>query len=456
MDGTVALIADRQRGLITRAQASSIGLDSDRIQYRLDSGRWTQVHENVYRVGGAPDSVELRRLAAVLAVGPVAAVSHRAAAEMHGLWTLASPVVEITTTRDQSPELDVVVVHRLADLHPRWITVVDGVPCTTVARTLVDLGAVMSEPVVAECLDRARGRGLVTVSAVETARAGCGAAGEARCRSDPSRPRASPCVRTGRGRVRGADGAGLLAEQELPAAVPEYEVWTEFGAFVARVDFAYPELRLAIEVDGFAAHSSVDAFRRDRTRQNALVAAGWTVLRFTWTEVNDNSPSVGRMIRVCSPPPRRLSPLFLARKTGNSAVLRAKNEDEERRGSGAVLHEAVGVGEHDRHEVLGGADAEAAAQAPALAVVGHVVAAAVRAPQQRGNRVPRMRGELGRRRVVAGHCDDVGSERPHLGDDRVERLDLRDLAGPVAVLAGRVGVLVVQEEVVVVGPGIAA
>ena len=98
---------------------------------------------------------------------------------------------------------------------------------------------------------------------------------------------------------------------------------------------------------------------------------------------------------------------------------------------------------------------EAAAQAPALAVVGHVVAAAVRAPQQRGHRVPRVRGHLGRRRVVAGHRDDVGSERPHLGDDRVERLDRGDLAGAVAVLAGRVGVLVVQEEVVVVGPGIA-
>ena len=91
--------------------------------------------------------------------------------------------------------------------------------------------------------------------------------------------------------------ARLLSTQGLPPAVPECEVWTDAGAFVARVDFAYPELRLTIEVDGFAAHSTVDAFGRDRARQNALVAAGWTVLRFTWTEVDTSSPDVGRTIR---------------------------------------------------------------------------------------------------------------------------------------------------------------
>jgi REase_MTES_1575 len=90
--------------------------------------------------------------------------------------------------------------------------------------------------------------------------------------------------------------ARLIAAQGLPPAVPEYRVWTDAGQFVARVDFAYPELRLAIEVDGYEAHSSVEAFRHDRTRQNALVACGWTVLRFTWTEVDAGAPHVGRTI----------------------------------------------------------------------------------------------------------------------------------------------------------------
>jgi hypothetical protein len=295
-DRAAAALADRQHGLITRLQALAIDFDPDRLQRRLDRGRWVSVHDGVYRVGGAPESVEQRRLAAVLAVGPVAAASHRAAAELHGLWTASPPTIEITTTRDQSPELDGVVVHRLADLHPRWITAVDGVPCTTVARTLVDLGAVMPESVVARCLDRALGRSLVTVSAVESARRavarqGRRGAGVIRRVLVPHLA-CEPVAGVFEARM-----ARLLAQQELPPAVPEYEVWTDSGAFVARVDFAYPELRLAIEVDGFAAHSSVDAFRRDRTRQNALVAAGWTVLRFTWTEVDDCSPTVGRTIR---------------------------------------------------------------------------------------------------------------------------------------------------------------
>jgi Transcriptional regulator, AbiEi antitoxin/Protein of unknown function (DUF559) len=295
-DRRLAMLAERQHGLFTKAQAESIGLSLNAIKRRLRSGRWVLTHEGVYRVGGVPPAAGQRMLAAVLAVGPLTAVSHRSAAELHGLWTPVPAVTEITSTRDHSPELDGVAVHRLADLHPRWITAVDGIPCTTVARTLVDLGAVMPESVVARCLDRALGRSLVSVSAVDNARRAVARQG-----------------RRGAGVIRRVLGphlacepvagvfearmARLLAQQELPPAVPEYEVWTEGGAFVARVDFAYPELRLAIEVDGFAAHSSVDAFRRDRTRQNELVAAGWTVLRFTWTEVDDGSPLVGSTIR---------------------------------------------------------------------------------------------------------------------------------------------------------------
>jgi hypothetical protein len=154
----------------------------------------------------------------------------------------------------------------------------------------------MPEKVVAEALDRAHGRGIVSVASVKTAldavaRQGRRGVGVMRRVLEPHLA-CEPVAGVFEARM-----ARLLASQELPPAVPEYEVWTDAGAFVARVDFAYPELRLAIEVDGYAAHSSVDAFRRDRTRQNALVAAGWTVLRFTWTEVNGNSPHVGRTIR---------------------------------------------------------------------------------------------------------------------------------------------------------------
>jgi hypothetical protein len=296
IDRRLTSIARAQFGLVTRAQALSEGFEPHHIDHRLASGRWSLVHVGVYRIGAAPATTAQRRLAAVLAIDALAVVSHRAAADLHGLWLSIPTIVEVTTTDGLSPELEGVTVHRMADLHERWITKVDGIPCTTVARTLVDLGLVMPHKHVDQCLDRALGRGIVSVASVKTAldavaRQGRRGVGVMRRILEPHLA-CEPVAGVFEARM-----ARLLSAQGLPPAVPEYEVWTAGGEFVARVDFAYPDLRLAIEVDGFAAHSSVDAFRRDRTRQNALVAAGWTVLRFTWTEVNGSSPHVGRTIR---------------------------------------------------------------------------------------------------------------------------------------------------------------
>jgi very-short-patch-repair endonuclease len=76
----------------------------------------------------------------------------------------------------------------------------------------------------------------------------------------------------------------------------QHEVW-HAGRFIARIDAAYPERRIAVEVDGFEAHSSPEAFQRDRTRQNRLVALGWTVLRFTWADVVQRPAIVAQTIR---------------------------------------------------------------------------------------------------------------------------------------------------------------
>jgi hypothetical protein len=100
-DRHVAELAQRQRALITREQAARAGFTDDEMPGRLDRGLWIRAFESVYRIGGSPDSVDQRRLAAVLAVGPDAAVSHRAAADVWGLWWSNPPVIEITTTRGQ-------------------------------------------------------------------------------------------------------------------------------------------------------------------------------------------------------------------------------------------------------------------------------------------------------------------------------------------------------------------
>lgn len=90
--------------------------------------------------------------------------------------------------------------------------------------------------------------------------------------------------------------APLFRRHRLPRPIYQYVVRVD-GRFVARVDFAYPEVRLALEVDGHDNHRTPSDFRRDLNRQNLLVAAGWTVLRFTWSDVVQRPAEVAATIR---------------------------------------------------------------------------------------------------------------------------------------------------------------
>ena len=91
--------------------------------------------------------------------------------------------------------------------------------------------------------------------------------------------------------------AELLRRAGLPAAVFHYVVRTHAGLFLAEVDFAYPEIKLAIEVDGFGAHGTPRAMAKDFVRQNGLVPYGWRVLRFTWRQVTRQPEMVAKAIR---------------------------------------------------------------------------------------------------------------------------------------------------------------
>ena len=138
----IAARAGAQHGLITLAQARSAGMSEPAVKRRLGSGRWIRLHGAVYAVAGSPRSAQQALLAACLAAGGTVAVSHRSAAGLLGLVDSDVGLVEITVARAQGPLPAGVVVHRIADLNHRWITAVDGIPCTVVERTLVDLGAV--------------------------------------------------------------------------------------------------------------------------------------------------------------------------------------------------------------------------------------------------------------------------------------------------------------------------
>jgi hypothetical protein len=301
-------LADTQLGVVELKQMVARGISRRRVERFLESGLLVRLHAGVFRIRGAPETYEQRLVAACLAIGPEAAASHRAAAMLHGLLSYRERPVEVTTTRVRSPEREGVVVHRLADLGPRWVTTVNGVRVTTVARTLVDLGAVASPRTVEAAFDKATGRKLVTYrdvrdAMVAVARQGRRGVGTIRPLVQDRIGRALPAG------VFEARMTSLFRNHGLGSAEPEYTVTDEHGGFIAVVDFAYPDRRLAIEVDGYEFHSAPKAIRHGNTRDRLLAAEEWQTLHFDWHEVDRQQHRVAAEIHRV----RSARPVFSAR-----------------------------------------------------------------------------------------------------------------------------------------------
>jgi very-short-patch-repair endonuclease len=238
----------------------------------------------VYVVAGAPPSWHQRLLGACIAAGPTAAASHRAAARLWGLLDGEQPL-EVTVPLRRAPRVRHVAVHRSTDLTPDQVTRRRDIPVTNPLRTMVDLGHVLGPDDVEDALDRGLVAGRFSLVALErvlerlarSGRSGCGVL--RRVLDDRALGDQRP------------DGlleprmARLLRDADLPSAEFQHVVCDARGRHIARVDFAYPDRRVGIEVDGWSVHASRRALQSDVERQNELVTAGWTVLRFTWHDV---------------------------------------------------------------------------------------------------------------------------------------------------------------------------
>jgi len=295
MNPILAAVARRQMALFTLDQALSAGFSPRQIQHRRETGCWDQVHAGVYRVSGSPDSWQQRLLAACLAAGCGAVASHRSASQLWGMAKAPDIGAEISVLCGHDHRLAGAVVHRPSDLTPGAVTRKDGIPVTTPIRTLVDLGGVQRKSQVEGALDVALSRRLVTLEEVRAgldvvARRGRRGAGVLRALLD-ERSMADGVAES----VLEARTLRLCRRHGVPEPVCQYEVYAG-RRLVGRIDFAYPDQRVAIEVDGYESHTSLQAFRRDRDRQNRLVAMGWTVLRFTWHDVGHEPTRVARTI----------------------------------------------------------------------------------------------------------------------------------------------------------------
>jgi len=175
-------------------------------------------------------------------------------------------------------------------------TMVDGIPTTGLARTVLDLSAVVDRRMIEEVVDallvdrRLSLRDLVDVRHRHSRRGrdGCGFLREVL--DDRLGEVGVPLSRWSR------LVADLLVEGHLPRPVFEHRVVAD-GLFIAQVDLAYPDLRVGIELDSVRWHLNREAFERDANRRNRLTTAGWTILAFTWDEYRNNPTGVVRTVR---------------------------------------------------------------------------------------------------------------------------------------------------------------
>jgi hypothetical protein len=290
---TIARLSKRQQGVFSRAQAIEAGMHPDAIFRRLRAGEWETVDYAVYRVTGTPPSWRQRLMAACL-VGPAVA-SHRSAAALLGFIDSDEDIIEVTAVRHRRRHRGDVVWHESRCLHPCDLTEVDSIPLTRARRTLLDLGIVLDVDRLEELLDDGLRRGWFSVDTVWRRWEELGGL---------RRPGGRVVRAVLERRVAGERPAEsiletrfrqLLRRAGLPPAVAQYEV-RDGTEFVARVDFAYPEFGVAIEVDGEERHTGRSPRKHDARRDRRLAALGLHPLRFHWDDVHKNPESVARDI----------------------------------------------------------------------------------------------------------------------------------------------------------------
>ncbi|MEA2134291.1 MAG: hypothetical protein QOC68_2200 [Solirubrobacteraceae bacterium] len=259
-DAALARLAAPQHGVVTRAQLLTAGVDAKAIGYRLKVGRLHELHRGVYAVGHRPPSPHARAMAAVLACGPGAALSHRSAA---ALWAITPPwrgPEDVTAPgRRRHPGIH---THRSSTLTPDDITVHYGIVVTTPARTLKDLARVLPDHSLTRAANEARIRNLVSDHGHDTG---------------PTRSHLEDLF------------LRFIDEHDLPRP----EVNQQAAGY--EVDMLWRDRRLIVELDSRTFHRHT--FEQDRERDAHLLSEGFAVLRVTKRRLKQDPEREARRLR---------------------------------------------------------------------------------------------------------------------------------------------------------------
>jgi hypothetical protein len=271
--------AAEQHGLLTLDQLRKEWSDAV-IRKRVQRGALARERIGVYRIAGAPKTWRQRQLGACLVADGVVASSW-AAAHLWGLEVRrpVKPIITAPVLPGTRPRITDVEVHESRVLGGVHVGMRDHIPVTSPARTVCDLTAVASPRTVARLVDEALRRRLLRFDDLSAVFDDLATRG--RRRSTVMREiieRRHEGFDPGDSHTE-VDLVQWLVEAGLPAPTQQHPIVLD--GILHHLDVCYPELRIDIEFDGFGVHRERLAFDEDRARQNALVAIGWTVLRFT-------------------------------------------------------------------------------------------------------------------------------------------------------------------------------
>jgi predicted transcriptional regulator of viral defense system len=287
-DLRLADLAARQHGVVAYWQLFALGLSRSAIERRVRAGRLHRVYRSVYAVGHIGLSHEGRDMAAVLACGAGAVLSHWSAGSR---WKLLRPLhglVHVSVPRDcRIPRIR---THQVASLHARDCTKRDGIPITTVPRTLLDIAGVADERTLRRAVNQAARSGWLNLRAIDdTLQRNPRRKGTKQLRAVIAA--VNPSTHRTRSDLEVAF-LQLCRRYGIPTPVVNGKV------LGIEVDFRWPGANLIVELDGYEYHRTAQEFENDRRRDAYLKKHGYEVLRVSDGWLNDDPEGVADTVKI--------------------------------------------------------------------------------------------------------------------------------------------------------------
>lgn len=292
----LAELATRQHGVVARNQLLALGFGDEAIKLRLEVGRLSALHEEVYTVGHRRVGKRGYWWAGVLAYRDGALLSHRSAAELWGFGRQRRPV-EVTAARGRQgiDRRTGVWIHRCR-LYPEDRVIRDGIPVTSVARTLFDLAEVVDFSRLRHAWEEADRLRLLRLRAVEEV-----------CERGYGRRALRP-IRQLLSEARASSGTRSPLEDRFSEFCQAHHLpppQTNVTVLDHEVDALWPAARLIVEMDSWEFHRHRAAFERDRARDTKLLLAGYRTIRLTHRRLDTEAETLAAQIRRLLEPPAR-------------------------------------------------------------------------------------------------------------------------------------------------------